>query len=160
MDDPERAHFCRGAHWTFAPAALATLIRACKADVGTDGKGATLYAASFDHAKKDPVDDDIPILPIHRVLVFEGNYLALSGPPEWANVSGLFDERWFVKVDEDVARNRLARRHVKAGICKTLEEGLDRAERNDLVNGRYLADHMVPVERVVESVADEEFAKG
>src|SRR5687767_5956443 len=134
MPDPEKAHFYRGAHWTFDPAALSVLITECKLDI----THTTIFAPTFDHAVKDPVENGISISPRHRILIFEGNYLALSTPEEWASVAKSFDHRWFVEVSEDVARERLAKRHLEAGICKTYEEGLDRAERNDLVNGRFI----------------------
>jgi pantothenate kinase len=66
MPDPERAHFWRGAHWTFNPRNLAKLIVACKAPILDLENAPTLYAASFDHAVKDPVEDDIPIKPSQR----------------------------------------------------------------------------------------------
>ena len=158
MPNPEEAHFRRGAHWTFSPQLFSKLVRTCKTPIPTSD-AQIIYAASFDHAVKDPVEDDIPIKPNHRILIFEGNYLALSEPKEWAEVAGLFDERWFVDVDEDVARERLARRHVAAGICKSYEEGLERAEKNDLVNGRFVMEHMVPVQHRIKSVDDAEFSK-
>jgi pantothenate kinase len=94
----------------------------------------------------------------NRILVFEGNYLSLSAPPEWAPVASAFDERWFVEVEEEVARRRLAKRHVAAGICGSLEEGLLRAEGNDIPNGRFLCENRVAVDRVLRSVDDAEFA--
>lgn len=158
MPDPALAHFRRGAHFTFSPQLLAKLIIACKAPIPSSD-APTIYAASFDHAVKDPVEDDIPIKPAHRILLFEGNYLTLSAPEEWAAVSALFDERWFVEVDEETAKRRLAQRHVAAGICNTYEEAVDRAERNDLVNGRYVLENMVEVDHKIKSVEDEGFAK-
>jgi pantothenate kinase len=64
MPDPAKAHYCRGAHWTFDPAALAELIMACKEPVqeGTE----SVWAASFDHELKDPVERDIEIKPGQR----------------------------------------------------------------------------------------------
>jgi pantothenate kinase len=93
-----------------------------------------------------------------RILVFEGNYLSLSAPEEWAAVSSLFDMRWFVEVDEGLARTRLAKRHVAAGISATLEEGLARAEGNDIPNGHFLLQNRVPVDTVVHSKEDLAFA--
>jgi pantothenate kinase len=65
MPDPARAHYCRGAHWTFDPVGLAELVAACKAQIPA-ADPPTLYAASFDHALKDPVQNDIPIEPSQR----------------------------------------------------------------------------------------------
>ncbi|KLU86552.1 phosphoribulokinase/uridine kinase [Magnaporthiopsis poae ATCC 64411] len=47
----------------------------------------------------------------------------------------MLDERWFVEVRPEVARRRLAARHVAAGICSTTEEAERRADENDLPNG-------------------------
>jgi pantothenate kinase len=38
----------------------------------------TIYAPSFDHAVKDPVENDIGIAKSVRMVVFEGNYLSLG----------------------------------------------------------------------------------
>jgi len=181
LPNATEAHYFRGAHWTFNPESLARLLEACKSPPPLNPNttttpsqtnpipletepipqasalpAGTLYAASFDHAVKDPVENDIPILPSHRILIFEGNYLSLSAPPEWIPVSNKFDLRWYVQVDEERAKERLAKRHLKAGIVGTIEEGYERAEKNDLPNGRFLIANMVPVDFVVESVEDPE----
>ena len=51
----------------------------------------TLYAPSFDHAKKDPVENEIEIAPSSRIVVFEGNYLSL-GKGEWKEAARVMDE--------------------------------------------------------------------
>lgn len=162
MPDPERAHYCRGAHWTFNPVALAELIRECKKPLVGEGEQKMIHAASFDHKIKDPKEADIPIKPNHRILVFEGNYLSLKNPKEWREVAELFDERWFLEVEEKVAKERLAKRHVEAGIVATMEVGYQRAEGNDLPNGRYLADpeNMVEIDRRLKSVDESDFVLG
>ncbi|KAF8545051.1 P-loop containing nucleoside triphosphate hydrolase protein [Trichophaea hybrida] len=150
MPDPAHAHFCRGAHWTFNPAALAKLVKECREPIGE-----TLFAPSFDHKVKDPVEGDVLITPGQRILIFEGLYLSLSAPEEWAVVSSLFDERWLVEVDEDTAKRRLARRHFEAGISQSLEDGLRRAEGNDIPNGRFLLENRVEFDKVLKSEEDE-----
>jgi pantothenate kinase len=65
------------------------------------------------------------------------------------------DLRWFVSVDRDVARVRLARRHVAAGLVATLEDGDRRAVENDLLNGDEVLRLRVPeVDEVVTSRED------
>jgi len=65
------------------------------------------------------------------------------------------DLRWFVQVDPAVARVRLARRHVAAGIVANLEEGDRRALENDLPNGEEVVRHLVPeVDEIVTSLED------
>jgi pantothenate kinase len=77
MPDPLEAHARRGAPFTFDPVALKQLIEALKAPI-TDDSVPVIYAPSFDHAIKDPVENDIAILKTQRVLVFEGSINQLS----------------------------------------------------------------------------------
>jgi pantothenate kinase len=64
------------------------------------------------------------------------------------------DELWFVEVDFEVARKRLIKRHVLAGIAKDEVEADRRARENDLVNGREIVDGRLPVQEVVVSTFD------
>lgn len=113
----------------------------------------TIFAPSFDHALKDPKDADIPILPTQRIVVFEGNYIALDKEP-WRSAARLMDEVWFVEVDFAVARKRLAKRHLKAGLVATEEEGDRRALENDLPNGEEIVGARIAVDEVVKSRED------
>ncbi|CAI4215410.1 unnamed protein product [Parascedosporium putredinis] len=131
MPDPATAHARRGAAFTFDAYAFLSLIRSLREPV-TPGSP-SIYAPSFDHAVKDPKPDDIEILPSHRVVVVEGNYLALD-EDVWRDAAGLFDELWFVDVDFDVAKRRLIVRHLAAGLAENEEAAERRAAENDLVN--------------------------
>ena len=102
----------------------------------------TIYAPSFDHAVKDPVENDIPVAPTVQVCLFEGNYVALN-KEGWAEAASLMDEVWFVEVDEKLARQRLVKRHVKSGIVRDEGEARKRADEIDLVNGRDIIEHRV-----------------
>lgn len=64
------------------------------------------------------------------------------------------DEVWFVEVDFAVARKRLAKRHVQAGLVATEEEGDRRARENDLPNGEGIVAARVAVDEVVKSRED------
>lgn len=160
MPDPERAHARRGAAFTFDGDAFLALVRQVRepltavAVAGTRGEGGeaslTVYAPSFDHAVKDPVADDIAIAPTTRVLFFEGNYLSLDRSP-WKDAARLMDELWFVDVEIDVARERLMKRHVQAGIAADETEARKRVEENDLVNGREILEARLPVNEIIFS---------
>lgn len=153
MPDPDTAHSRRGAAFTFDAPAFLTLVKQLRKPLSPETK--TLYAPSFDHAVKDPVNDDIPIHPEARILIFEGNYLSLgTGAPEWKEAAELMDELWFVEVDEDVARERLVKRHVEAGIASNEEEARKRADENDLVNGREIVEGRLKVHEVIVSKHD------
>lgn len=155
MPEPAHAIARRGAAFTFDPVKFISLVRALREPVGAENT-ATLYAPSFDHAVKDPVEDDVPIPATARVIFFEGNYLSLNKEP-WDEAAGLMDDLWFVEVDFDVARRRLAKRHVKAGIVKNEEEGNQRALQNDLVNGQEIVDYRLDVSEVIVSREDDDW---
>jgi len=153
MPDPTTAHARRGAAFTFDARSFLELVKKLRKPISPETK--TLYAPSFDHAQKDPVNDDIPIHPEARILIFEGNYLSLgTGAPEWKEAAELMDELWFVEVEEDVARERLVKRHIEAGIAKDEEEARKRADENDLVNGREIVQNRLSVHEVIKSKHD------
>lgn len=157
MQDPATAHARRGAEWTFDAPAFLALVRTLRQPLAPESR--TVHAPSFDHAVKDPVENDIPIPPTARVVVFEGNYLSL-GKGEWEEAARLMDELWFVEVDFEVARRRLVRRHVEAGIAATEEEAGERADENDLVNGREIVEGRLAVQEIVVSREDEAWRGG
>ncbi|KAI4852717.1 P-loop containing nucleoside triphosphate hydrolase protein, partial [Aureobasidium sp. EXF-8845] len=61
MPDPNTAHARRGAAFTFDASSFLDLVKKLRKPISPETK--TLYAPSFDHAQKDPVNDDIPIHP-------------------------------------------------------------------------------------------------
>lgn len=151
MPDPINAAARRGAAFTFDGDKFLRLVQALREPLTS--KVDSLYAPSFDHAVKDPVDEDIPIPATSRIVFFEGNYLSLDKEP-WNRAAQLMDELWFVDVDFEVARKRLIRRHVQAGIAKDEAEADKRARENDLVNGKEIVDCRLPVQEVVTSIYD------
>lgn len=153
MPDPDTAHARRGAAFTFDAPAFLTLVKKLRAPLCAETS--TIYAPSFDHATKDPVENDIPIHPSARVVVCEGNYLSLgTGAPEWKEAAEMMDELWFVEVDEGLARKRLIARHVVAGVASNEEEAGKRADENDLVNGREIIEGRLDVHEVIHSRED------
>ncbi|KAL7268261.1 hypothetical protein RUND412_009128 [Rhizina undulata] len=157
MSDPVEAHARRGAPFTFDPISLKKLIIKLKEPISSSSAPA-IYAPSFDHAKKDPIENDIPILCTQRILIFEGLYLSLA-TDVWGDISRLFDELWFVEVERSIARNRLIARHVASGIVDSAEAAARRADENDLPNGDYILANKAIPHRVINSVVDEEYAK-
>ncbi|KAK8024623.1 P-loop containing nucleoside triphosphate hydrolase protein [Apiospora rasikravindrae] len=155
MPDPEQAHARRGAEFTFDGASYLKLIQSLREPLNP-GAG-PIHAPSFDHAVKDPKENDIAILPGHRIVVFEGNYLTLDREP-WREAAGLMDQRWFVEVDFAVAKRRLIKRHVAAGIAKDEAEAGKRADENDLVNGEQIVRERVStVDEIVVSREDDDW---
>lgn len=85
----------------------------------------------------DPVEADIPILPSHRLVILEGNYIHLTAPP-WDQATRLLDEKWFILVEKEVARERVVERHVMTGVAGSNEEAHKRFDENDWINGEYI----------------------
>jgi len=152
MPNPTHAHARRGASFTFDGSSFLTLVQLVRQPLTSTTT--TIYAPSFDHALKDPKENDIPILPSTRILVFEGNYLSLGTEP-WKSAAERMDELWFVDVDFEVARKRLVPRHMKAGIAASEEEAETRVKENDLVNGREIVDGRMEVDEVIVSRDDD-----
>lgn len=149
LPNKEEAYARRGAFWTFDATALFDLVKAIRGQVS----GEIVRANSFDHALGDPVVEDIEILFSHRILIFEGNYLHLNAPV-WKEVYSLMDETWFIDVDERIARDRVAKRHVKAGICPDLLAAYARVDGNDIPNGRFIRENSLPPTVKVQSIEE------
>lgn len=115
MPDPRHAHDRRGAEFTFDGDAFLRLVQQVRHTPSKE----SIFAPSFDHAIKDPVADDIRIAASDRVIVFEGNYLALDRQP-WKDAASLMDELWFVEVDFEVAGKRLVARSVIGNLVDTI----------------------------------------
>ncbi|TLD31533.1 hypothetical protein PspLS_02521 [Pyricularia sp. CBS 133598] len=132
LPNAEEAIARRGAPWTFDGLAAVALTR----DLGRTPR-ATVSAPTFDHAVKDPVADGLSVGPDVDVCLLEGNYLLCDEEP-WSGVAAEVHDRWLVKVAEDLARARVAARHVAAGIEPDLESALSRTDGNDMINGRFV----------------------
>ncbi|KAI6780573.1 nicotinamide riboside kinase [Emericellopsis cladophorae] len=144
FDDPALAFQKRGAPFTFDAEAFFKLVQCIKETPVTrpDEKAVTFLAPDFDHAVGDPVPDAIQISSAARIVIVEGNYTLLDEEP-WNKIAALVDDRWFVDVTPDVARERLAKRHMQAGIEKTYEAAVARAEDNDLPNGALIRSKLI-----------------
>lgn len=144
FDDPELAFRRRGAPFTFDVAGFLRLVMDLKKTAVTYAgePEVIIHAPSFDHAIQDPVMDDIKISSRTKVAVIEGNYTLLN-ERYWSKVADLVDESWFVDVPPDVAKERLVRRHLQAGIEQTWEAAAHRAEENDIPNGQLIRSKLI-----------------
>lgn len=93
-----------------------------------------------------------------RALASDEDFAPQPDDACWAVAKALMDQVWYVTVGEDIAKARLANRHLKAGIVKTYEDGVKRAEENDVVNGREIARRKGRVDVVVTSEEDVSWA--
>ncbi|KAF2761942.1 phosphoribulokinase/uridine kinase [Pseudovirgaria hyperparasitica] len=151
MPNKEEAHRRRGAPWTFDAAGALAFVQRLRAWADTEvdttyvdsQDEVPIFAPSFDHAAKDPVEDGISIPTSTNIVIIEGIYVLLD-EPIWRGIGPLMDLRVFVDVDEDVARTRVAQRHVAAGIEKTIGDAFARVDSNDTLNGRLIKENIVP----------------
>lgn len=120
--NPTEAKDRRGAAFTFDAASFSEFVSLLKTRPQE-----VVKAPSFDHALKDPVEEDVEVRPEHRIVIIEGLYCNCDDG-EWAKGAQLLDERWVVEVERDVARQRLRVRHVETGVAKDEEEALWRGE--------------------------------
>ncbi|KAH8179321.1 phosphoribulokinase / uridine kinase family protein [Sarocladium implicatum] len=141
MPDPATAIHRRGAAFTFNATRFCDLVSDLAEPI--DSSTSTIKAPSFDHAKKDPVENDIPIPPEARIVVLEGLYLALDRKP-WNSAAGLMDELWFIHVDREVGRKRLEKRHLESGIVADAEMAAERVATTDLLNANDILENCLP----------------
>jgi len=154
MPNAEEAILRRGAAFTFDANAYLKLVEKLRRPI--EAGHPTIYAPSFDHAVKDPAPNDIAIYSTTRIILLEGNYLALNTPP-WSDAAKLMDELWFVEASVEAATDRLVERHVAAGISPDPEHALKRVTESDMRNGREIIEGRLECQEVIESVEDEEW---
>jgi pantothenate kinase len=73
-----------------------------------------VYAPAFDRGIEQPIAGSIPIRPIARLVVTEGNYL-LDGEEPWPSIRELLTEIWYLDIPGDERRRRLVARHIRFG---------------------------------------------
>ena len=152
MPNAEEAIFRRGAAFTFDGAKYLKLVE--KVRLPLEPGTSTIYAPSFDHRVKDPVENDISIAPTTQVVIFEGLYTVLDREP-WREAAALMDELWFIDVPMDLAVARLVKRHVASTISPDPEHARKRVVESDMRNGKEILENRLPVQEIVYSVEDE-----
>ncbi len=73
-----------------------------------------LYAPGFERTLEQPISGAIPVLPEHRVVITEGNYL-LAGDDPWPQVRAELAQVWYCHTPAEVRRQRLLDRHIRFG---------------------------------------------
>ncbi|KAJ5776422.1 uncharacterized protein N7511_001433 [Penicillium nucicola] len=161
LPEPQQAHVRRGAPWTFDVSRFVTFMHQLRAwsdqtplvppSSVTWPATDIIWAPAFDHEAKDPVEDGISITPNASIIIVEGNYLLLD-EPGWRDLATLVDYRVFVDTDLQEARERTAKRHVCAGIEKTLEDGYRRVDSNDYLNALWIQEKLLVPDLVMKSI--------
>ncbi|KAL2838636.1 kinase-related protein [Aspergillus pseudoustus] len=140
MADPATAIHRRGAAFTFDAEGFHALVGALALPIDA---GQTIFAPSFDHATKDPVAGAIAITPDSRIVLLEGNYVALGRAP-WKEAAQLMTELWYIDVPAAVAHQRLAKRHLASGIVADEKEAWERATGTDELNAQDIRANLLP----------------
>ncbi|MDR3428390.1 MULTISPECIES: nucleoside/nucleotide kinase family protein [Silvimonas] len=78
------------------------------------GKDETVYAPLFRREIEEPIAGAIPVAADIPLIITEGNYLLMENGG-WQGVRPLLDEAWYVGVDDELRRSRLAARHMHFG---------------------------------------------
>lgn len=94
----------------------------------------TVYAPDFRREIEEPVAGALPVFAHTPLIITEGNYLLLDDDPAWAGMAKLLDEVWYLDVDADLRRERLAQRHMRFG--RTREQALAWIAQTDEPNAR------------------------
>jgi len=100
----------KGAPDTFDPGGYLALL----GRIRSAGPGVTVYAPAFERKLDEPIAGSIPVRPDARLVITEGNYLLIDGPP-WNMVRRLLDEVWWVDLGAVERRRRLVARHIRWG---------------------------------------------
>jgi pantothenate kinase len=95
----------------------------------------TVYAPEFRREIEEPVAGAIPIFAKAKLLLAEGNYLALN-QGGWSHVAELLDEIWYVEVDPALRLERLVARHMQFG--RSRQAALEWAQGTDEPNARLI----------------------
>ncbi|MGV8863116.1 MAG: nucleoside/nucleotide kinase family protein [Pseudomonas sp.] len=133
----------KGAPDTFDVAGYRALLQRLKQPQA----GETIYAPLFSRELEESIANAIPIVAAVQLVISEGNYLLLSQGP-WEPIAGLFDERWYVEVDETVRRARLIERHIRFGCsleaARAWVESTDEPNARKVEKDRGRADFVLP----------------
>lgn len=107
----------KGAPDTFDSYGYVSLLKRLR----NQAEGETVYAPEFRREIEEPIAGAIPIFAKNKLLIAEGNYLALN-EGGWSQVAGLVDELWYVEVGAALRMERLVARHVQFGRTREAAE--------------------------------------
>ena len=103
--------------------------------IGEPLPGHPVYLPDYDRMLHEPVAARHVVAPGVRLVVTEGNYLALDAPG-WREAAALLDELWYVDAPDELREQRLWERH--SGNGSSTERTRRRIEGNDRPNGELI----------------------
>jgi pantothenate kinase len=134
----------KGAPETFDALGYAALLRRLHED-----RDEVIYAPGFERVIEQPIAGSIPVHRSARLVISEGNYLLLAGPP-WAQVRPLLTEVWYADLDQPTRLRRLVDRHIRFGKPEAMAmqwaTGTDERNAAVIAATRHRADLIVEAE--------------
>ncbi len=117
----------KGAPDTFDPRGYVALLSRVVANSAGD-----IYAPAYDRQLHEPIAARLVIPQTARLVVTEGNYLALDDP-QWRHARAFIDHLWYVEAPDAVRSQRLMARQISGGL--SADAALDWVQRSDRPNG-------------------------
>ncbi|MBA3859404.1 MAG: nucleoside/nucleotide kinase family protein [Cyanobacteria bacterium PR.3.49] len=114
-----------------------------------------LHAPAFDRSIDGSIEDAIRIGTDVKVVVAEGNYLLLENG-DWAGVSELLNDSWFLDASLETIRPRLIERHIAGG--RTRQEAIAKVESTDLPNALLIGKSRARARALVTAVDNKDTA--
>ena len=121
----------KGAPDTFDSYGYVSLLKRLR----TQASDEIVYAPEFRREIEEPIAGAIPIFHSAKLLIAEGNYLALD-QGGWRQVAAELDEIWYVEVDDALRQERLVARHMQFG--RSRQAALDWVQGTDEPNARLI----------------------
>ncbi|TWI48000.1 pantothenate kinase [Pseudomonas duriflava] len=106
----------------------------------------TVYAPAFHRDIEEAIAGSILVPAEVPLVISEGNYLLLDQAP-WAGIKDLFDECWYVAVDDQQRRSRLVNRHIRFGRSQEAAEAW--VDHTDEPNARLIAAYREHADRII-----------
>jgi pantothenate kinase len=128
----------KGAIDTFDGFGYATLIRRLHA-----ADEPVVYAPEFRREIEEAIAGAIAVPREIPLIVTEGNYLLADGEP-WDALQPMFDQTWYMQIDEAVRLERLIARHITFGkapdLARSWSLGPDQRNADFIASTRHKAD--------------------
>lgn len=131
----------KGAPATFDVDGYAAMLARLAADPGTD-----VYVPDYDRRLHEPIAARLLVPAPARLVVTEGNYLALDDP-RWREARRHIDQLWYVEAPDALREERLIARQLAGG--RDAQAARQWVERSDHLNGELVKRSKPSADRTV-----------
>ncbi|MGH3169011.1 MAG: nucleoside/nucleotide kinase family protein [Trebonia sp.] len=134
----------KGAPPTFDVGGFIAMLSRLTADSGED-----IYAPEYDRSLHEPIAARLLVPAEARLIVTEGNYLALD-EPQWRAARRFIDYLWYVDAPDSLRERRLLARQIAGGRAE--EAAREWVESSDRPNGELVKLSRDNVDRTITPV--------